>query len=64
MDAGRGDHPALIYDSPMTDSQRTYSFREARDAVAALAGVLRARGVEHDSGVSESGNWQLAAAAL
>ena len=46
LDAGRGDHPALIYDSPMTDSQRSYSFREARDAVAAIAGALRARGVE------------------
>ena len=28
---GRGDHAALIYDSPVTNAQRTYSYLELRD---------------------------------
>ncbi len=43
--AGRGDQAALIYDSPVTGQQKTYSFRELQDSVARFAGVLRARGV-------------------
>ncbi|MDT8438993.1 MAG: propionyl-CoA synthetase [Wenzhouxiangellaceae bacterium] len=46
IESGRGEQPALIYDSPVTDSQRTYSYRELRDTVARLAGVLRSHGVE------------------
>ncbi len=45
-DGGRGDQPALIYDSPVTDTQRTYTYSELRDATARFAGALRARGVE------------------
>ena len=43
--AGRGEQAALIYDSPVTGSQRTYSYRELRDQVAAFAGVLAGLGV-------------------
>jgi propionyl-CoA synthetase len=42
---GRGDQAALIYDSPVTAIQRTYSYRELLDEVARFAGVLRDLGV-------------------
>ncbi|MES9959699.1 MAG: propionyl-CoA synthetase [Sedimenticola sp.] len=45
-DGGRGDQPALIYDSPVTDSKKTYTYSELRDTVARFAGVLRDQGVE------------------
>ena len=45
VDGGRADQAALIYDSPVTGSQRRYSYRELRDAVAKLAGALAAAGV-------------------
>jgi propionyl-CoA synthetase len=44
-DGGRADQPAIIYDSAVTQSQRTISFAELRDQVAAFAGVLAANGV-------------------
>ncbi|MFT3661435.1 MAG: propionyl-CoA synthetase [Gordonia sp. (in: high G+C Gram-positive bacteria)] len=43
--AGRGDQPALIWDSAMTGQQRTYSYAQLLDEVAAFAGVLAAQGV-------------------
>ncbi|MGH1464944.1 MAG: propionyl-CoA synthetase [Cognatishimia sp.] len=43
--AGKGDETAIIYDSPMTDSQRKISFSELQDNVARLAGGLKAQGV-------------------
>ena len=46
VDAGRGEQPALIYDSPVTGSQRTYSYRELLDETARFAGALRALGVD------------------
>ena len=45
VDAGRGEQAALIYDSPVTGTGRTYSYRELRDEVAAFAGVLTGLGV-------------------
>ncbi|MEZ0341898.1 propionyl-CoA synthetase [Mycobacterium sp. pV006] len=45
VDAGRGDQPALIYDSAVTDTQRTYTYRELLDHTARFAGVLRDLGV-------------------
>lgn len=44
-EAGRGDRAALIYDSPVTGTLRTYSYRELRDEVAMFAGALAALGV-------------------
>ncbi len=46
VDNGRGDQTALIYDSPVTNQQKKFSFRELRDEVARCAGMLRAHGVE------------------
>ncbi|ODT98099.1 MAG: propionyl-CoA synthetase [Pseudonocardia sp. SCN 72-86] len=45
VDAGRGDQAALIYDSPVTQTQRTYTYSELRDEVARFAGVLAGLGV-------------------
>jgi propionyl-CoA synthetase len=45
VEGGRADQPALIYDSPVTDTVRTYTFREVRDQVALLAGALASLGV-------------------
>ncbi|MEO5831768.1 MAG: propionyl-CoA synthetase [Nakamurella sp.] len=43
--AGRGNQAALIYDSPVTGTQRTYTYRQLRDEVASFAGVLTGLGV-------------------
>ncbi len=45
VDNGRGDQLAIIYDSPVTDTQRTITYSELRDLVATFAGVLRDQGV-------------------
>jgi propionyl-CoA synthetase len=45
VENGRGAQAALIYDSPVTDTIRTYSYAELRDEVAAFAGALVARGI-------------------
>ncbi len=44
--AGRGDQAAIIYDSPVTSSQRTISYGELRDDVALFAGALVKNGVK------------------
>src|SRR6476646_2716108 len=41
VEAGRGDQAALIYDSPVTGIQRTYTYRELLDQTARFAGALR-----------------------
>jgi propionyl-CoA synthetase len=43
---GRANQLALIYDSPVTDTVRGYTYRELRDEVARFAGALRRLGVE------------------
>src|SRR5262249_33246099 len=43
--AGRGDRAALIYDSPVTDTVANLSYRQLRDRVARVGGVLRGLGV-------------------
>jgi propionyl-CoA synthetase len=45
VDAGRGEQAALIYDSPVTGTQRTYTYAELCDEVARFAGVLAGLGV-------------------
>jgi propionyl-CoA synthetase len=42
---GRAEQPALIYDSPVSGSARTFSYRELLDEVARFAGVLSGLGV-------------------
>src|SRR5215469_11885088 len=43
--SGRGERKALIYDSPVTGTQRSFGYRELRDETARFAGVLSALGV-------------------
>ena len=45
IENGRGDQPALIYDSPVTNSIKTFTYRELRDKVATFAGALTRLGV-------------------
>jgi propionyl-CoA synthetase len=45
VDAGHGDRPALIYDSPVTQTKRTFSYTQLRDEAARFAGVLTELGV-------------------
>jgi len=46
VEAGRGDQPALHYDSPVTSTKRTLTYRDLLDETATLGAVL------HDLGVS------------
>jgi propionyl-CoA synthetase len=46
VEGARADQPALIYDSPVTDTIATFTYRELRDAVARFAGALAAATVE------------------
>jgi propionyl-CoA synthetase len=45
LEAGNGERTALIYDSPVTGTGRSLSYRELRDEVAVFAGALRSLGV-------------------
>jgi propionyl-CoA synthetase len=45
VERGRADQLALIYDSPVTDSRASFTYRELRDAVAQFAGALVKEGV-------------------
>ena len=45
VDRGRGKQRALVYDSPVTGTVRTYTYFELRDAVALCAGMLRRQGI-------------------
>jgi propionyl-CoA synthetase len=45
VESGRAEQPALIYDSPVTATVRSYTYRELRDEVARFAGALQRQGV-------------------
>ncbi len=45
VEAGRGDQPALYYDSPVTSTKRTLTYRELLDETATFAAVLQDLGV-------------------
>ncbi|MBS1194003.1 MAG: propionyl-CoA synthetase [Methanomicrobiales archaeon] len=46
VETGKGDRIALIYDSPVTGTVKTFTYRDLRDRVARCAGGLRDLGVE------------------
>ena len=46
VEQGRGDQIAIHYDSPVTDTKESISYRDLRDQVALFAGVLRKQGVK------------------
>ena len=45
VEQGRGEQAALIYDSPVTDSGRSYTYAELLREVSTFAGVLAGQGV-------------------
>jgi len=45
VDNGRAEQTALIYDSPVTNQQKKFTYRELRDEVALCAGMLKTHGV-------------------
>jgi propionyl-CoA synthetase len=45
VEQGRGEQAALIWDSPVTSTRRTYTYAELRDEVARFAGGLASLGV-------------------
>jgi len=46
VEQGRGDQLAVIYDSPVTATKRSYTFAQLLDEVSRFAGVLASQGVE------------------
>jgi propionyl-CoA synthetase len=46
VERGRASQKALIYDSPVTSTQRSFTYAELRDEVATLGGVLQDLGVK------------------
>jgi propionyl-CoA synthetase len=44
VEGGRGEQAAVIYDSPVTGTVKSLTYRELQDQVARFAGVLRAEG--------------------
>src|SRR5262245_17914580 len=45
VDRGRAKQTALIYDSPVTSTVRSFTYAELRDEVARCAGALRRQGI-------------------
>jgi propionyl-CoA synthetase len=45
VERGRGEQLALIYDSPLTNTIKQFTYRELRDVVARFAGALQNLGV-------------------
>ena len=45
IDEGRGEKVALIYDSPITDSKKQFTYNELKKKVSMFAGALRNQGV-------------------
>ena len=45
VDNGMGDQDAIIYDSPVTNTIKKYTYSELKDIVAKFAGVLASKGV-------------------
>ncbi len=43
---GRGDQPALIYDSPVTNNKRSFTYNDLLEQVSLFAGVLADLGIE------------------
>jgi len=47
VSAGRGSQPAIIHDSPVTNTKRTITYAELKDLTARFAGALVQHGVRH-----------------
>jgi propionyl-CoA synthetase len=46
VESGRADQTALIYDSPVTETKKSYTYEELRDETARFAGVLDSLGIK------------------
>lgn len=46
VENGRGDQVAMYYDSPVTQTKQSFTYREMRDEVAKIAGGLKKLGVQ------------------
>ena len=46
VENGRGDQPAIIYDSPVSNSKSVLTYAQLQEQVSLFAGVLKAQGVE------------------
>ena len=46
VESGRGEQAALIYDSPVADTIRTYTYAEMLDRVSRIAGFLTSLGIK------------------
>ena len=46
VENGRADQTAVIYDSPVTNTKKKYTYRELRDEVALCAGMMKDLGVK------------------
>ena len=44
--AGRGDAPAILYDSPVTKTKQRFTYKQLLDEVEVFAAVLREEGVK------------------
>lgn len=44
--AGRGDQPAILYDSPVTNTKQRLTYKQLLNEVETFAGVLREEGVK------------------
>ena len=44
--AGHGDEPAILYDSPVTNTKQRITYRQLLDEVEVFAAVLREEGVK------------------
>ena len=45
IDQGRGEKLALIYDSPITDNKKQFTYKKLREKVSKFAGALRNQGI-------------------
>ena len=62
VEAGRADQLALVYDSPVTGTTASFTYRELRDAVARFAAERRSKpGVLLRLAVTEPRVWDLSA---
>ena len=46
VEDGRGDQPAIIYDSPVTDTINKITYSQLKERVSKIAGALKSMGVE------------------
>jgi propionyl-CoA synthetase len=46
VEAGHGDHIAIIWDSPVTKTKQKFSYKQLQKEVETFAGVLREEGVK------------------